>query len=145
MVLDQTTGEPEPLIASCARRLAREAGITEVEARGHLEEVVRFLDVASEESDPCAPAAVLDRAWHVMLLDPAGYADFCRRRYGSIVHHRPSTCVPLEWYERAHAKAASFGVLDSSLWPSPAAMRPDDVADCYTGGDGPDPGPDPGD
>ena len=35
------------------------------------------------------PSQLADDAWHVMILDTRRYAEFCRRAFGSFLHHHP--------------------------------------------------------
>lgn len=36
------------------------------------------------------PSKAVDALWHAFILDTRGYADFCRRAFGRMLHHRPS-------------------------------------------------------
>jgi hypothetical protein len=108
-----TPNETDPFLTSCARRLAREAHLSDADAARSLDEVVRFLSVAAETPGRCAPAAVLDEAWHVMVLDTRGYADFCRRRFGAMVHHAPAADVSLSAYRRARTAAGALSTSGS--------------------------------
>ena len=56
-----------------------------------VEEYRRFLVLKMENpAVTLAPSGIMDKAWHVHILDTRMYSEDCQAMFGRILHHRPS-------------------------------------------------------
>lgn len=99
------------------------------QAQRQFEEVRKFLAVCATDREAAyAPSAILDEAWHAFVLHTGDYSGYCDRFLGGFVHHRPSDRPEVAAYQRTLAVLrATFGDLDTMLWPHAEA------ADCDSG------------
>jgi hypothetical protein len=95
-------------------------------SRDALREVLRFLALTAEASEPLTPSLQVDRAWHELILCTRTYASLCQQLAGRFLHHEPGG-APLD-HQRQFARTllryrARFGEPDRDLWgtaPLPA-------------------------
>jgi len=56
-----------------------------------IEEYKRFLILKMDNPGvPLAPTDIMDKAWHIHILDTKRYAEDCEKMFGRFLHHRPS-------------------------------------------------------
>lgn len=141
-----TTARTPPSTDELARRAAKLSPVIEriaqdpalpegVAPQRNLEEALKFLDVAAHTSEPVAPSAVVDIAWHHFILFTRDYMDYCATHLGRFVHHVPDepgteTETDHDSYLRTRQLIAErFGNLDPAIWPDADAL-----ADCQSQG-----------
>lgn len=54
------------------------------------DDLVLFLVAAARLETEAIPSASIDDAWHAFILYTGDYADWCSRRFGRFLHHRPA-------------------------------------------------------
>jgi len=68
-----------------------DSGLNKEEVEMSIEEYRRFLILKMENPRvPLAPTDIMDRAWHMHILDTRRYAEDCELMFGRFLHHRPS-------------------------------------------------------
>jgi hypothetical protein len=113
-----------------------EAGLNEEEVELAIEEYRRFLILKIENPrENLAPTILMDKAWHMHILDTRRYAEDCEVMFGRFLHHRPSYDRD-ESTERGNALVVASEML-SSLYSDRFGHDPLDVsAGCNTDDDG---------
>lgn len=81
----QTVSVPERLL----HYFSLKHGLTREQSEARFDELVEYLDLCAESSEPITPSRRVDETWHCMILHTKQYADFCQRRYGKFIHHNP--------------------------------------------------------
>lgn len=77
-----------PCALPFARRLARENGWTEPQARRVIEEYRRFVFLAMTAGHPATPSDAVEQAWHLHLMYTESYwTRFCGEVLGRALHH----------------------------------------------------------
>lgn len=80
--------EAAPLLRT---KLARSLFCKPSECQTALEEVIKFMILAAENSTgPVTPSARVDVAWHEFILFTKTYFSFCQNTLGRMIHHEPS-------------------------------------------------------
>ena len=70
---------------------ASDSGLNKEEVEIAIEEYRRFLILKMENPGvSLAPTNIMDRAWHMHILDTKRYAEDCEMMFGRFLHHRPS-------------------------------------------------------
>ena len=68
-----------------------EVGLNEEEVEMAIEEYRRFLILKIENpAVKLAPTDLMDKAWHMHILDTRRYSEDCEMMFGGFLHHRPS-------------------------------------------------------
>lgn len=102
------------------RRIARRNRITRRTARTWFEELVRYLDLCDESPQVLAPSKKVDKAWHEFLLFTREYEEFCRERYGRMIHHDPHDGPDRDAYVRTYeAYLERYGKPSRRVWGNP--------------------------
>ncbi len=66
-------------------------GLNEEEVELAIEEYRRFLILKMENPGVnLAPTDLMDKAWHMHILDTRRYSEDCEVMFGGFLHHRPS-------------------------------------------------------
>lgn len=93
LATEQTTGrrllDPE-LFERLVTFLEFEEGMDRPQAERVMDQALAFIDMAGHRTDvPLSPSRKVDPGWHAFILHSREYADFCRRRFGTFLHHNP--------------------------------------------------------
>lgn len=101
-----------------------------------LTEVVRFMQLVASSDSRLSPSVAVDLAWHEFILFTHGYASFCEREFGRMIHHQPGGLAetnrqqflttlglyrqhfgapdPLYWGDRSQVGDSECGACDSN-------------------------------
>ena len=115
---------------------ASDSGLNKEEVEMSIEEYRRFLILKMENPRvPLAPTDIMDRAWHMHILDTRRYAEDCEVMFGRFLHHHPSYNGPESKAREATLIRASGRM--SSLYSERFGHDPlDESAGCNTDDDG---------
>ena len=89
---------------------------------GLLVEVLRFLGLVVMAGQRLTPSEAVDRGWHEFILCTRTYGEFCRRRFGRMVHHEPGGDEGdnrRQFKETLRLYRAHFGAPPSRFWHDP--------------------------
>ena len=65
-------------------------GMDQEEVEISVEEYRRFLILKMENPGvTLAPTGIMDKAWHMHILDTRRYSEDCQAMFGRLLHHRP--------------------------------------------------------
>jgi hypothetical protein len=107
---------------SVIERIQRDADVDRETARTWFNEMLVFLDMAADSKRFISPPEAVDVAWHAFILHTRDYEDYCRERFGRVIHHQPTSAPDPDAYRRAYQQRASTaGPVDNSVWVIPAA------------------------
>ncbi len=68
-----------------------EVGLNSEEVEMAIEEYRRFLTLKIENPGAnLAPTNLMDKVWHMHILDTRRYAEDCEAMFGRLLHHRPN-------------------------------------------------------
>ncbi len=73
-------------------RIARDRGCNIEQAEEIFADVLRFLFMAAQKSAEIGgtiPSPVIDEGWHAFVLFTDDYALFCKKYFGTFLHHAP--------------------------------------------------------
>ena len=90
-------------------------------ARTYFNEMLIFLDMVADSKQFISPPEAVDVAWHAFILHTRDYEDYCRERYGHVIHHQPTGEPDPHAYKLAYDRRAQAGPVDNSVWIAPAA------------------------
>lgn len=111
--------ERRPLLLE---RVGRALFCDEQQAKLALEEVAKFLILASRHGDgPLTPSPRLDLAWHEWILFTKEYLDFCQEHFGKMIHHEPGgepRNNQRQFQATLRLYRESFGAPPPSIWDS---------------------------
>ena len=75
----------------CKMNDSSELGLDGEEVEMSIEEYRRFLILKMENPGvKLAPTSLMDKAWHMHILDTRRYAEDCKAMFGRFLHHHPS-------------------------------------------------------
>lgn len=110
------------------QRLVRNvSGLSTKAASRQVSEYLRFLELKASHEDwhasKLSPSPLIDRVWHLHVLDTANYEDNCVRACGYNIHHNPDGPFDSDRGERYRrtlvAYKTTFGVeAPIDIWPA---------------------------
>ena len=106
---------PEEVVRRFAYK--RQLGVND--AQQLFQELETFLDHAS--TCVATPSSRIDDAWHEFILHTKDYGEFCRDRYGRLVHHVPTS--PLSCEGDTGEKKCSSGLMPNERNPLDALQN----------------------
>ncbi len=111
-------------------RLVKEHVASAAEADGWVAEMLKFLHAAAHARREALgfqlrPPPKVDLAWHAFILHTREYADFCERKLGFFLHHKPDapgedtagTQATLDYLRTRALVERLFGPVDEEIWP----------------------------
>jgi hypothetical protein len=114
-------GLPNYWNESVIERIQRDAGVDRQTARTWFNEMLLFLDMVADSRKFISPPEAIDVAWHAFILHTRDYEDYCRKRFGRVIHHQPTGAPDPDAYRRAYQqRSAAGGPVDNSVWVIPA-------------------------
>lgn len=72
-------------------RLMEKMSLTQPKAQALKDDMLRFLYLCGTNNEHFAPPETIDEAWHHFILFTKDYAVFCKRYFGSFIHHSPNS------------------------------------------------------
>ncbi len=113
-----------------------EVGLNEEEVEMAIDEYRRFLILKmGNPGVNLAPTDLMDKAWHMHILDTRRYAEDCEGMFGRFLHHRPSYNVDRS-KESEQSLSSAFEMM-TSLYSERFGHDPLDAsAGCNTDDDG---------
>ena len=114
-------GIPNYWNEAVVERIQRDAGVDRDAARTYFNEMLIFLDMVADSKQFISPPEAVDVAWHAFILHTRDYEDYCRERYGHVIHHQPTGEPDPHAYKLAYDRRAQAGPVDNSVWIAPAA------------------------
>jgi hypothetical protein len=115
-------GLPNYWNESVIERIQRNADVDRETARTWFNEMLVFLDMVADSKRFISPPEAIDVAWHAFILHTRDYEDYCRERFGRVIHHQPTGAPDPDAYRRAYQQRSSTGgPVDNSVWVIPAA------------------------
>jgi hypothetical protein len=118
------------------RRIAHDERVRMRTAERRFVEMLKFLEVCAHTEMTVSPPARVDGAWHCFILFTRDYAEYCQKRFGRFMHHKPMESGDTHSYKRAYDEATErFGALDRRIWPRPRDTWVPWFGACFAGGD----------
>ena len=91
---------------SVIERIQRDADVDRETARTWFNEMLVFLDMVADSKRFISPPEAVDVAWHAFILHTRDYEDYCRERFGRVIHHQPTGAPDPDAYRRAYQQRA---------------------------------------
>jgi hypothetical protein len=109
-------GLPNYWNESVIEPIQRDARVDRETARTWFNEMLVFLDMVADSKKFISPPEAIDVAWHAFILHTRDYEDYCRERFGRVIHHQPTGAADPDAYRRAHhQRSATGGPVDNSV------------------------------
>ncbi|MFE0132813.1 glycine-rich domain-containing protein [Streptomyces sp. NPDC059037] len=63
--------------------------LTEEKAERGVGQMLAFLAACAYSDRPLSPSPLVDDFWHAFLMYTQAYQEFCERKFGKMLHHKP--------------------------------------------------------
>jgi hypothetical protein len=103
-------------------RIEHDVGVSPEKAEAIFEDVKQFLFMSAQnQTHDMIPTPTIDEGWHAFILFTEDYADFCKRYFGTFIHHTAHRvgeprCPRINLLPSIDAMHRVFGKIPSENW-----------------------------
>ncbi len=90
-VRDVQSALPSFTAPHVVRKISKDLHCSETEGLKLFGDLMAFLWMTAQSTEPRVPSPAIDEAWHTFILFTKDYAEFCEVYCGGFIHHLPHT------------------------------------------------------